>query len=149
MVLSKGNYMEEEKIYYTKIIFDCFGLRDNWSILFNVVSKEAAFESREWSGGKEKVVENFSVKLTDEDIAQILPYINALDFEPYRYVDDSEDFIVYDAPVVKFIGITNSYLPLYKHGIYFNDNRKEKRPYEKLFLYIVEKYFSSFIGKYF
>ena len=122
-----------EKIYYTKIIFECFKSQ-NWSILLNVVAKEAAFERREWSGGKEKVTENLSVKLTDEDIAQILPYINALDFEPYRYVDDSKDFIVYDAPVVTFIGVTNSYLPLYQHAILIAIGKKNVRMRNCIFI---------------
>ncbi|MBQ8885262.1 MAG: hypothetical protein IJY62_02695 [Clostridia bacterium] len=141
--------MEEEKIYYTKIIFECRDSRNDWNILINVISREAAFQSLKWIGGKEKVVENIPVKLTDEDITELLPYINALDFEAYRYVDDSKEWFIYDAPVLKFIGITNSYLPLYQHYIYYNDNRKDKRPYEKLYSYVIKKYFSSLIGKYF
>ena len=53
------------------------------------------------------------MQLTDEDIVQLLPYINALDFEPYRDADDSQYFTTYDGPTLKFIGITNSHLPLY------------------------------------
>ena len=132
-----------EKIYYTKIIFECTWFRDDWNILLDVASKEGAFERLKWIGGKEKVVENVSVKLTDEDIIELLPSINALDFEPYRYVDDSEEWLCYDAPVLKFIGITDSYLPLYQHYIYFNEGRKEKRPYEKLYRYLEEKYFKK------
>jgi hypothetical protein len=70
-----------------------------------------------------------------------------LEFEPYRDVDDSKEWFCYDGPVLKFIGITDSYIPLYQKYIYFIG--KDKRPYEKLYSYIIEKYFSSLIGKYF
>ena len=139
--------MEKEKIYYTKIIFESFGCGrprglDDWNILLNVAMKELAFERLEWRGGKENVVENFAKKLTDEDITELLPYINALDFEPYRNVDDSQYFMTYDGPTLKFTGITNSYLPLYQHYIYFVGKIGKERPYEKLFSYIVNKYLS-------
>lgn len=137
---------EEEKIYYTKIIFESDdSLRGIWNILLNVAMKEFAFECLEWKGGKEKVVKNFSKQLTDEDITELLPYINALDFEPYRNVDDhdyGEFLLCDDRPTLKFIGITNSYLPLYQH-YFWGGYGKEVRPYEKLFLYIVNKYLSS------
>ena len=129
----------KDKVYYTKIIFEC--IRDNWNILLNVVSKEAAFERLQWIAGAEKVVENISVKLTDEDIAELLPYINALDFEPYRDSDDSKKFMCYDAPVIKFMGVTDSYIPLYQHDIYFIGG-KDARPYEKLYFYVIKKYFN-------
>ena len=139
--------MENEKIYYTKIIFESFGLRprglDNWDILLNVAMKELAFQRWDWKGGEQKVVKNFAIQLTDEDIVQLLPYINALDFEPYRNVDDSQYFMTYDGPTVKFIGITDSYLPLYQQHVYFVGEIGEERPYEKLFSYIVNKYLSD------
>ena len=138
--------MENEKIYYTKIIFESCGLRprglDNWDILLNVAMKELAFQRWDWKGGEQKVVKNFAIQLTDEDIVQLLPYINALDFEPYRNVDDSQYFMTYDGPIVKFIGITDSYLPLYQQYVYFVGEIGEERPYEKLFSYIVNKYLS-------
>lgn len=141
----------EEKIYYAKIIFESFDFMrpnglDNWNILLNVAMKELAFERLEWSGGKEKVVKNYAIQMTDEDIIQLLPYINALEFEPYRNVDDSQYFMIYDGPTLKFIGITDSYLPLYQHYIYFVGEIGEERPYEKLFSYIVNKYLSHLWG---
>ena len=130
----------EEKIYYTKIIFEKINrCKNEWSILLNVESKEAAFQRFQWSGRKEKVVESFSKKLTDQDIADLLPYINALDFEPYRDIDDSKDWFCYDNYSLKFTGITNSYIPLYQHYVYLNYNRKDMRPYEKLYSYIINK----------
>lgn len=52
----------------------------------------------------------------------------------YRYVDDSKDFIVYDAPVVTFIGVTNSYLPLYQHAILIAIGKKNVRMRNCIFI---------------
>ena len=134
----------EEKIYYTKILFEKINrCQDEWSVLLNVELKEAAFQRFQWSKGKEKVVESFSKKLTNQDIANLLPYINALDFEPYRYIEDRKDWFCYDNYLLKFTGITNSHLPLYQHYVYLNYNRKDMRPYEKLYSYILNNIFSD------
>ena len=141
-------HIVKEKIYYTKIIFESFdygrpcGL-DDWNILLNIAMKELAFERLEWRNGKEKVVKNLAMQRTDEDIVQLLPYIHALDFEPYRDADDSQYFTTYDGPTLKFIGITNSHLPLYQQYIYFVGKIGKECPYEKPFSYIVNKYLSQ------
>ena len=55
----------------------------------------------------------------------------------------SNYFMTYDGPTLKFIGITDSYLPLYQQHVYFVGDIGEERPYEKLFSYLVNKYLSQ------
>lgn len=62
------------------------------------------------------VVHSKVFKLTDEEFEQLLPYCNALEFEPFRNKDMSMDDAGWcgylDEDIRrKFIGITDSYIP--------------------------------------
>ena len=120
---------------------------DEKNIFIDIVSRKILFEYENYCC---RVKETFSKELTDEEIAELLPYINALDFEPYRYIDDEDSrYILCYQYYLNFIGFTDSKFPTYEHSVCFNSERKEKRPYEKLYSFIINKFLSQFIGIYF
>ena len=136
-----------EENYYKQIIFHCSGFLYEKNIFIDVESRKILFE---YENLCYRTKETFSKELTDEEVAELLPYINILEFEPYRYVDDYDcsRLLCYQYGL-EFIGFTGSKLPTYEHSIYFNSKRKEKRPYEKLYSFIINKFLSRFIGIHF
>lgn len=88
------------------------------------------------------VINSYSMKLSDEDIANILPYCDASDFEPFRDKEmDMKDpgYIGYrDEINMHFEGITDSYIPYMKLPMdYFYDEAHEW-PSEKLYRVLLE-----------
>ena len=131
----------EEKSYYTKIIFETWMPWGRmYTTMINIPAKEYSCEVWTYQGGKEKVLGNLAKKLTDGDIQGLLPYINALNFEPYRDREDRMDdpgFEGYrDEYSVHFTGITNSHLPIYRHWMNYFYDEEHTRPYEKLYQYV-------------
>ena len=64
----------------------------------------------------EEVVFSYGLELSEKDISNILPYCNALEFEPYRNKKqkmDQKGYLGYlDEAKMKFIGVSFSYLPI-------------------------------------
>ena len=64
----------------------------------------------------EEIVFSYGLELSEEDISNILPYCNALEFEPYRnkkQETDQKGYLGYlDEAKMKFIGVSFSYLPI-------------------------------------
>ncbi len=92
---------------------------------------------------EEDLIFEYALKLTDEQIEELLPYCNALDFEPYRGRKQSMDdpgFCGYrDEITCVFRGITDSYIPLIELPMDFIYDSKHEWPSERLYEYIVEK----------
>ena len=128
----------EEKIYYTKIIFEGSGYY-SWIITLDVNCQKLIFEY--FSKGEVTYV--YEKKLSNKHIKNLLPYINALDYEPFRDVEDTmqdEGWCGYrDGQYVEFIAFAEPYLPVYRHNMDYL--YKEQRPYEKLYDFLRRKYF--------
>lgn len=62
-----------------------------------------------------KVKFSYGIRVKEEQMQELLPYCNALDFEPYRNREMSmtdKGYKAYrDEYDVEFIGITDSYIP--------------------------------------
>lgn len=136
-----------EKIYYSKIIFECSCHSVGWNFSVNTVAKEIAYEYWKYKGRKEEVVQSFARKLTDEELVQLLPYINANDFEPYRNVEEKwgdEGRVGYfDEVSINFVGMTNDYLPIYQHRMSYCYDEQHRRPYERLYTFLCDKLFKD------
>ena len=86
----------------------------------------------------------YAVELSDEQMEEILPFCNALDFEPYRNKEAWDDVGhnggYRDEQEVVFRGYSNSYLPLIEIPM---TAINEKRPNEKLYRYLWKTYFEG------
>lgn len=90
---------------------------------------------------------SYGIKLTNEDIESLLPYCNALLFEPYRNKKMSMDdagYIGYrDEVSVRFRGITDSYIPELVLPMNYYYDEEHIWPSEKLYRYLVKTFFES------
>ncbi len=96
---------------------------------------------------QEKVAFSYAVELNDEQMKDLLPYCNALDFEPYRNRKmEMEDpgWIGYrDEVKLYFKGITDSYIPLMELPMNYYYDEENIWPSEKLYRYLVSTFFSK------
>ena len=112
-------------IYYSKFIFNTTGL-DNYRLIGNIPYKELYIEEYknvpQYFRGKilykEIITGQRGIKLTDDDIEAMKPYMNAWDFEPYlnrKMSMSDEGFIWYlDWLWREFYGFTDSPIPYIK-----------------------------------
>lgn len=91
------------------------------------------------------VIFSHAVKLKPEQISQILPLCNALEFEPYRDKKMSmydDGYIGYrDESRLYFTGITDSYIPKMEWSMKYYYDEEHIWPSEKLYRFLVMKYF--------
>lgn len=97
---------------------------------------------------EQEVVFSYAIKLTDKQVEELLPYCNALDFEPYRNqerVIDEELFLVLDDTYgsISFMGITDSYIPMLELTMNLDCNEEHSWPSEKLYRYLVLTFFKG------
>ena len=87
------------------------------------------------------------IKITEEQMEKLLPYCNALDFEPYRDKKMSmsdEGYIGYrDEIDTYFTGITNSYIPKIDLLMDYFYDEEHIWPSEKLYRYLVKTFFEG------
>lgn len=90
-----------------------------------------------------KVVLSKGIMLTDRQMEELLPYCNALEFEPFRNRKMSMKDPGYrgyrDEVTVWFRGITDSYIPKIELPMDYVFDEKHTWPSEKLYEYIVDK----------
>lgn len=95
----------------------------------------------------QKELFSYGIKLTDEQIENLLPYCNALDFEPFRnrkMTMSDNGYIGYrDEVNTKFKAITNSYIPLIKLPMDYYYDEQHIWPSEKLYSYLTKTYFEN------
>ena len=88
-----------------------------------------------------------AIKLTDEQMEALLPYCNALDFEPYRNREmkmGEEGYIGYrDEVHLYFKAITDSYIPLLELPINYYYDEEYIWPSERLYRYLVKTFFEG------
>lgn len=91
-----------------------------------------------------KVIFSKGIKLSDEEIKELLPYCNALDFEPFRDRKMSMDDPGYrgyrDEITMWFRGITDSYIPKIELSMEYVYDEKHTWPSERLYQFIMEKH---------
>lgn len=99
----------------------------------------------EWD--KYEIVFSDGIKLTDEHMKKLLPYCNALDFEPYRDKKmsmDGEGYIGYrDGISTYFTGNTNSHIPKLELPMEYYYDEEHIWPSEKLYRYLVRKFYEQ------
>lgn len=93
----------------------------------------------------QKVVFSYGIKLSETQLQQLLPYCNALEFEPYRNrkMSMSDDgYIGYrDEINIYFTGITDSQIPKMEWNMLYYYDEAHIWPSERLYRYLVMKYF--------
>ena len=90
---------------------------------------------------------SYAIKLTDEQMKSLLPYCNALDFEPYRHKKmkmGEEGYIGYrDEVHLYFRAITDDYIPLLELPMEYYYDEEHIWPSEKLYRYLVKTFFEN------
>ena len=103
----------DKPIYFSKIEFKNNFLQDcEGTMLLNLVEKELSYQLVKRHRKNEKILFSYGVKIKDDDLPELLQYCNALDFEPYRKI----------------------YMVIYH-------DEKHIWPNEKLYKYLIQKYF--------
>ncbi len=96
---------------------------------------------------EEDVVFSYAEKLNEKQMKELLPYCNALNFEPYRGRQmsmDDKGFIGYrDEVRLSFRATTDSYIPMIELPMNLLYDEAHTWPSEKLYRYIMEKYLSD------
>ena len=96
---------------------------------------------------EQEVVFSCGVQLTEEQMKKLLPYCDALDFEPYRDKKMSvldEGCIAYrDEVKLYFTAISDSYIPKIELPMNYYYDDAHIWPSEKLYRYLVKTYFKG------
>lgn len=96
---------------------------------------------------EQKVVFSYAIQLTDQQMKKLLPYCNALDFEPYRDREMSmkdEGYIGYrDEVQLYFKAITDSYIPFLKLPMDYYYDEEHIWPSERLYRYLIKTFFEG------
>ncbi len=91
-----------------------------------------------------EIVFEYSYKLNRQEKLDLLRYCNALEFEPYRDREmsmDDEGYCGYrDEIMIKFVGITDSYIPKMEWDMQYYYDEEHKWPSERLYGYLLNKY---------
>lgn len=92
-----------------------------------------------------KIIFSYGLKLSNNKLQELLPYCDALKFEPYRTRKISmndKGYIGYrDERNIKFTAITNSYIPKMSWNMTYLYNEAHIWPSEKLYRFLIMKYF--------
>ena len=95
----------------------------------------------------QKVAFSYGMKLSEIQMQQLLPYCNAVEFEPYRNKAMSltdEGYIGYrDEISLHFTGITDSHIPKMEWDMKYYYDEKHIWPSEKLYRYLVLEYLQN------
>lgn len=153
-----------EPIYFSKIEYtESMGSKRS-TILLNLIEKELSyqvFDCKKQSSiikdndyyivnGQtydQEVIFSYGMKLCDEQMEKLLPYCNALDFEPYRNKEmsmEDKGYMGYrDERCLHFVAITNSYIPKLELPMTYYYDEEHIWPSEKLYRYLVKTFFEN------
>ena len=96
---------------------------------------------------EQEVIFSYGIKLTKQQMEQLLPLCNALDFEPFRDREmhmGEEGYCGYrDEVRVQFRGITDSHIPLLELPMYYYYDSEHIWPSEKLYHHIIKNIFDK------
>ena len=94
-----------------------------------------------------EIVFSYAVKLSEEQIRDLLPYCNVLDFEPYRdreMMIYEEGYMGYrDEEQLSFRAVTDSHIPLLELPMDYYYDEEHIWPSEKLYRYLIKTYFEG------
>lgn len=94
-----------------------------------------------------KVIFSKGIKLTDDEMKELLPYCNALEFEPFRDREMSMDDPGYrgyrDEITMWFRGVTDSYIPKIELPMDYVYDEKHTWPSERLYQYLLENFIKN------
>lgn len=94
-----------------------------------------------------KILFSYGIKLTNQQMKNLLPLCNALDFEPFRnreMIMGEEGYCGYrDEVRVEFRGITDSHIPFIELPMNYYYDKEHIWPSEKLYKYIVTNIFDK------
>ena len=137
--------MEKDCCYYSKVQFDFYvSVTIKARILLNVIAGELSYQEFDSHGD---VTISKGMNLSENQIEEIMPYLDTAKFEPYRHRDESFDEIgicgYYDEIRAHFIGVSNSPVPMI--NLYMNMIHDDKHllPTEKLLNYLCLTFFSD------
>ncbi len=114
-----------------------------------VKNAKTAFKSQLFKDDEfeQEVVCSQAFKLNGNQMKDLLPYCNALDFEPYRNKKmemDDEGYICYrDEVKLHFKAITDSYIPLLELPMDYLYDEGHIWPCEKLYRYLIKTFFET------
>lgn len=95
----------------------------------------------------EEVLFSYGTDITDDQMKELLPLCNALDYEPFRGKAMSMDdpgYIGYrDEMSMSFAAITDSYIPMIELPMDYLYDEAHTWPQEKLFSHIVKMFFDG------
>lgn len=93
------------------------------------------------------VVFSYGIKLSDTDMDKLLPYCNALDFEPFRDKKmqmNDEGYLGYrDEVSLYFTGVIDSYLPRLELRMSYFYDEEHIWASEKLYRYLIKTFFAN------
>ncbi len=93
---------------------------------------------------EEEVIISFSKKLNEKQMKDLLPYCNALKFEPYRNKKmsmEDDGYIGYrDEMSLSFCAMTDSYIPMLELPMNYIYDEVHIWPSEKLYRYLTKTY---------
>lgn len=112
-----------------------------------IQNKKTGFKSQIIKDEKyeQKVTFSYAIKLTDDQMKDLLQYCNALDFEPFRgrkMKMGEEGYIGYrDEVHLYFKAVTDSYIPFLELPMDYYYDEEHIWPSEKLYRYLVRTFF--------
>lgn len=137
----------DEPIYFSKFCFEIHSIVCE-RFICNVIEKELSYQQYSLIhhpqstqlGTDEKLAFMDGIKLTDEDLANMLPFINARKFGPYRDNPLEPGLDFFGGPFYEFYGFTDSYLP-YIHlpmnaPVWIDSPSEIPIPTDALYIYI-------------
>lgn len=125
--------------YYTKFGLEASGAL-NFTIRCNLIMKELSYIFKNYRGEDQEYI---AIQLEYNDINSIKPYIIVEDFEKFRNKSrEMQNFSYLDGWTLDFEGVTESEIPIIQ--LSSNDyGYNILPPVEKLYLFLVDKYFSK------
>lgn len=96
---------------------------------------------------KQKELFSYGYKLTPDELREVIPYCNALEYEAYRGKTMSmkdEGYRGYrDEVSMHFTAVTESYIPKLELPMDYIYDEEHTWPHERLYKYVVKKYLES------
>ena len=125
------------EVLFTRIQFEIVGCHGHVLSRLLLDYPPGELSKQDFSYG-EKITSSIGIYLTEYEKKEILPLINAHDYEPYRDMKDNDEWDqfatgYFDEVHAEFIGITNASIPLVRFSWSAFHDEKHKRPYEYLY----------------
>lgn len=119
-----------------------FMYKPAYAVILDIPQQELAIIKYSTATGD--VIDSEGIELNDHEMEEILPMCNALEFEKYRDMEpdmSAPGFEAYldEGASRKFIGITDSYIPMMEMSMDYSFNKKHQWPTEKIYNYLCQR----------